>query len=50
MMSEPGSTEVFVYGETGADNIIQVPYLPTPGTGGAASFRIPIMLAVWGRM
>lgn len=51
-------TDIFVYGESGADNIIQVPYLPTPDraacilseayfTGGVGA-NVAVVLANWG--
>jgi ribokinase len=57
-MNEAGSPEVFVYGETGADNIIQVPYLPTPERAacilsdtyhvGGVGANVAVFLSAWG--
>ncbi len=57
-MVEPAAVDVFVYGETGADNLIQVPYLPTPEraasilsesyhTGGVGA-NVAVLLSAWG--
>jgi sugar/nucleoside kinase (ribokinase family) len=57
-MIKSGSTQVFVYGETGADNIIQVPYLPTPERAacilsdtyhvGGVGANVAVFLSAWG--
>lgn len=58
MMSEESLVDVFVYGETGADNIIQVPYLPTPERAacilsesyhvGGVGANVAVLLSYWG--
>ncbi|OGO35275.1 MAG: hypothetical protein A2W35_01540 [Chloroflexi bacterium RBG_16_57_11] len=57
-MNEAGPTDVFVYGETGTDNIIQVPYLPTPERAacilsdtyhvGGVGANVAVFLSHWG--
>jgi sugar/nucleoside kinase (ribokinase family) len=57
-MYDAASTEVFVYGETGADNIIQVPYLPSPERAacvlsdtyhvGGVGANVAVLLSAWG--
>ncbi len=56
--SGPQSNQIFVYGEIGLDNIIRVPFFPTPGkdaevlsesyeVGGGAS-NVAVILSNWG--
>ncbi len=57
-MDQETPIDVFVYGETGADNLIQVPYLPTPERAacilsesyhvGGVGANVAVLLSAWG--
>lgn len=57
-MVEDAAIEVFVYGESGEDNLIQVPYLPTPERAayilsdsyhaGGVGANVAVLLSHWG--